>query len=121
MAFTVKPGYKAVERKKIVTKHELKKKILVRGKTQHMISFPTKHDNYMVSIISQGDSSNYFYIRLFYLSRFKVLIRSSKLYEQIPRKLNRLLHEQALKNKYGESLLHLPDLTPAELELTHFI
>jgi hypothetical protein len=91
LAFRVQPGYKAIEKNRVTSRNELKKKILIRGKACFLLACPTRYSNYMIAILSHGDRPSDCYLRLFYLSKFKILIKKHKLFEQIPRKLHRLL------------------------------
>lgn len=105
MTFRVKPGFKAVEKKKEVFRRECKKKVLIRGRGESMLACPTRYGEHVVCVLSRGDRADVSFLKLFYLSKFYVMIKQSKLFEQVPRKITRLLQEQAKKNKYGDKVL----------------
>jgi hypothetical protein len=52
----------------------------VRGKGESLVAFPTKHSNYVVTVMSRGEKSSDFYMKIFYVSKFKLKIKQEKMY-----------------------------------------
>jgi hypothetical protein len=78
LSFRVKPGFKAIEKKKGANRHECKKKVMIRGQATVLLPFPTKYNNNFVCVLSRGDRAGDSYLKIIYLSKFHVMIKQTK-------------------------------------------
>ncbi len=79
--------------------------MLLRGRGERILVAPTKNNFYVVGTISKDDKNSIYHVKLFYLCKFFIKFKKSKLYDQVPVKIMRQLQDQARKLKYSDKII----------------
>ena len=109
--FTLKPGYKAMEKHTKTGSTNYKKVIYYRGEPREIYAY--KAPNCLTVVTMLSHSQSHLYIKSFFLNKFSILIDRRKLYEQVPTKLIRELQAIAHRRR------RLPPENQAQTGYTH--